>query len=251
MLSKRISTMLLSGAAAAALTTSAAKAIFVFDVRAVSATGGATFVNNKSVKLSVGQAATVTFQLWGLIQEPYDSGLPEDGNPNNEATRSMLGSFLTNGGGVKGNLSATVVAQLQAQGWSVGTMVDLDGDGDLDIGGTSSTASADYWSARTTDTTNGFVGAANVLGTMTLTVAAGGVTDTGNTLLNFRRKVGAANSIGSWTENGASHAPNPTNPDLNLKSGTDVVLSPVAVPEPTSIGLIGLAGLGMLARRRK
>jgi len=248
MLSKRISTMLLSGAAAAAVTTSAAQAIFVFDVRATGATGGATLVNNKSVTLAAGQAATVTFQLWGMVSEPYGSGLPEDGNPNNENIKLMIGSFLTNGTSVKGNLAATVVATMQANGFSTGTIQDLDGDGDLDIGSNASSSAADYWAARTTDTTNGLVGQQSLLGTMTLNVVGTDVVVNGtDTTVNFRKKTGPANSVGQWTENGTAVISNAS----NVTSGGNVVLTPTGVPEPTSIGLIGLAGLGMLARRRK
>jgi hypothetical protein len=243
MLSKRISTMLLSGAAAAAITTSAAQAIFVFDVRATGATGtGNTVVNTKSVLLT--GPGTVSFNLVGVIQPATD-----DGNPNNEANKIMIGSFLTTGDSVKGNLAATVSAAFQNLGFSTGTIQDLDGDGDLDIGSNNSANASDYWAVRTTDVSNGIPGQEAILGTMTLTVGAGGITPGADTLLNFRKKTGAANSVGSWNENGVTVLSNSS----NVTNGPDVHLTPAggAVPEPTSIGLMGLAGLGMLARRRK
>jgi len=245
MLSKRISTMLLSGAAAAAITTSAAQAIFVFDIRAVSATGGATRINNKSVAFVPGQAATVSFELWGLIQEPYAVGT-EDGNPNNEANKIMAGSFLTTGASVMGNLAATITAPFTNSGSSNGTIQDLDGDGDLDVGSNVAGDDPNYWGTRANDLTNGVPGQSALLGNMTLTIGAGGVVAGSDTILSFRKKTGAASGVGSWNENGVSRLSNST----NVSTGTNVVLTP-GVPEPTSIGLIGLAGLGMLARRRK
>jgi len=235
MLSKRISTMLLSGAAAAAMT-SAAQAAFMYDVRAVSVSGaGNLVVTNKSVVMVT--PGVVTFNLFGLIQPATD-----DGNPNNEANKSMNGSFLSTGGTTVGNLAATVAAPFQNLSFSGGTIQDLDGDGDLDVGNNSSSSGADYWSARATDTTNGVAGQEALLGTMTFTVTTAGT----ETSVNFRKKAGAASGIGQWVENGVTILSNAN----NVLVGAPVLVGGI-VPEPTSIGLIGLAGLGMLARRRK
>jgi hypothetical protein len=239
MLSKRISTMLLSGAAAAAMTT-AAHASLTMDVRATSVTGaGNSLGNNKLVNLA--GPGTVTFDIFATINPTTDNG-----NTQDEAFVSMTGSFLSTGAGVLGDMAATVNA---AGGYynppqsSFGTITDLDGDGDLDVGGASSSSGADYWWARAANVATGVAGQSHLLGTLTLVITSVGATDT---TVNYQKKLGAPSGVGQWRENNGPINGSAT----NILIGSNVVLHP-NVPEPTSVGLIGLAGLGMFARRRK
>ncbi len=240
MLSKRISTMLLGGAAAAGMA-SAAQASFLFDVRAVSATGtGNAVLTDKSVQVT--GPGTITFNLFGIINETTP-----DSNANNEFFVSMTGSFLSTGTSVKGNMTATVTpayfSTASPPTSSVGTIQDLDGDGDLDVGGGNSSLGSDYWWARPD---SAIPGQTHMLGTLTMTITEANLADLTATEVNYRKKLGAPSGIGQWRENGVNVISNAN----NIQPGTPVLLN-TDVPEPTSIGLIGLAGLGMLARRRK
>jgi len=245
MLSKRISTMLLSGAAAAAMTT-AAQASLTMDVRATSVTGaGNSLVDNKH--LSISGPGTVTFNIFATINPTVDNG-----NTQDEAFVSMTGSYLSTGTSIKGSMAADVNA---AGGYynppqsSFGTIQDLDGDGDLDVGGSSSSSGSDYWWARAANVATGVAGQSHLLGTLTLAITSLTAGDGTDTLVNYQKKLGAPSGVGQWRENNGPINGSAT----NILIGAPVVLSPQSVnaPEPTSIGLIGLAGLGMLARRRK
>jgi len=241
MLSKRISSMLLGGAAAAGLA-SAAQASLVVDLRAVGATGNAVLVNAKSVAVT-GNSGTVTFEIHAVVHPATDNG-----NTQDEGVTSLAGSFLTTGSSVHGALVATRNASPTSAfnagaPSSDGTLQDLDSDGDQDVGGNNATGSVNYFAPRTPSGA-AVAGQDVIVGTLVLTL--GGAFDplAGSTLAQFRVRPGIATA--GWNENGVGVSTNATN---LFQAGQDVVLG--LVPEPTSLGLIGLAGLGMLARRRK
>jgi len=236
MLSKRISSMLLGGAAAAGLV-SAAQASLTLDLRAVAATGQASVVNAKLVNVS-GNSGTVTFEIHGVVAPATD-----DGNALNDGTNTLTGSFVTTGSSAHGNLVATRAPLFtNVAPSSDGTVQDLDNDGDADVGG-SNTGTVNYFGPRSS--TGQFVpGADSIIGTLVLTL--NGAFGAGDTLTHFTPRPAIASA--GWSENGVGVSTNASNLFL---SGPDVVLHSVLIPEPASIGLIGLAGLGMLARRRK
>jgi len=72
--------------------------------------------------------------------------------------------------------------------------------------------------------------------------------------------INGAAATGSFADNGQFTAgiftfnisyDTSTNGTFNSGSGNDIALQVVSAPEPTSLGLIGLGGMGLLARRRR
>src|SRR4051812_26055586 len=77
---------------------------------------------------SVGQV--VNLDVWAVVRG-------SDSNAANDGFQWAHGSFLSSdvGGGVAaGSLSATVLTPFESTSFQNGTQVDLDGDGDLDVG---------------------------------------------------------------------------------------------------------------------
>jgi hypothetical protein len=63
---------------------------------------------------------------------------------SNTGIQDLYGALYSGTGGLLGNLSFTAAPGLQAAGFSNGTQQDLDGDGDLDVGGRSNTSPTDW-----------------------------------------------------------------------------------------------------------
>jgi hypothetical protein len=236
MLSKRISTALLSGAAIAGLGATASAGLMV-DVRATGATGGAVLVNNKLVNVANAAAGdTVTFDVFALV-----SG--NNANPNDEGLVNVFGSYLSNGGGLRGNSQATVNPNFRASGFSNGFMQDLDGDGDLDVGSNTNGSATNYFNARVNTAPTPAPGPTHLIGSVTLTVSSLNASG-GDTLFNYRPRF--ASTAGSWFEDGSATGTAQQGAS-SIQSGAPVVLQ---VPEPATLGLAAIAGLGLLARRR-
>ncbi|MEA2711321.1 MAG: hypothetical protein QOF78_3922 [Phycisphaerales bacterium] len=171
---------------------------------------------------------------------------------NDDTVTSMQGSILSTGS-QHGNLSGGVVAPFNGAVFQNGSNVDLDSDGDLDIGaplGSTGTAATGYFLARSNTPTGGTTDVnANTeevkVGSFTFTVT---VSDVGfGTYINFVRRSTAAGGNQStaaiWFEDGAAK-----NPDISTYgAGAPVTF----VPEPSAAAVAGLASLGLLARRRQ
>jgi hypothetical protein len=275
MLSKRLSTMLLSGAAVTGLGVCVANAGLVIDVRAVTKNGAAV-VDPKNVSVAAGD--TVIFRVFADVTGAA-------GNANPDTIQSLSGSFLSVGGGNFGNLTLTaagITAPFGASGSSAGAQTDLDGDGDLDIGsnnpgdpaGFFAMRSASLTGPRSTDAAGNTVfpaGAAptpipngteyRIITTLRMNVGAGA---NGDSVVNFRTR--PSTTGGFWSEDATeistdngdgttafSYTGGQSNTDTTNVAGSGVTLHAGGgiVPEPASLGLASLAGLGMLARRRK
>lgn len=278
MLSKRIRQVapIFVGAVAAGLGASQALAALTVDLRvtSVSAGGGTVAPGGKAVTDSVA-GATVTMAIWAQVTGSDPSKF--------QALQSLSGSFLSSNGGLLGNLAATRQSPWNANSSSNGLAVDLDGDGDLDVGSNDPNSADNFFAGRannllgpnSTDANGVAVfnatnrqailgGTEYRVGTLRFVVGSGSPA----TLVNFRpRQVGTG---ATWVENATeTTVEDSDNPGVFLTSysggqtqspGTGVYAAgaPVSIgvsggitPEPASLSVIGLAGMGLLARRRK
>jgi hypothetical protein len=275
MLSKRISKYgpMIAGAVMAGLGASQALASLTIDMRVTNVTGGGTKVTAKSV---TGQAVgtTVTMQVWAQVTGSAGNSTPGIA----QCLQSVGGSFLSSNGGLLGNfIPANPPLVFKAASASAGLATDLDGDGDLDVGSNDTSDAANFFSARAAELIGPRSNNDGHVSTLLVNPITGGweylidtirfvVTSnpTGSTALNFRHNTAHTGAV--WAENATETSvdndPDPTTsysygggqtlaPDTGIEGeGTPVLLGGVT-PEPTSLGLLGVAGLGLLARRRK
>jgi MYXO-CTERM domain-containing protein len=248
MLSNRISKMLLSGAVLGA-TAGAVNAGLNIDVRATGVSGGGALNGAKSVT-GVVPGSVVSFDVFAVVTGT-------DASTGNDKFISVAGSFRSNvGTGTTGTLLMDLVrstvdsdgiitsAGFDGLGSSVGLQQDLDGDGDLDVGSNTDSDANNFWAARyalapgaipsgsLSPTTGG-----RRIGFGTFTVTAAGVIPT---LINFDGR-------------GASTAANYVQDGQTVQEASVDGLVPISVsgvPEPTTLSLAALAGLGLIRRRR-
>jgi len=280
MLSKRLSKIapLFAGAVAAGLGAQSALAALTIDLRVTAVTGGGTVApGNKSV-VAPAAGATVTMNVWAQVTGSDPTKF--------QCLQSVGGSFLS-GGNLLGNMSVNgttpavfVAAAFGGLSNSVGFLTDLDGDTDLDVGSNNQADQANYFSARAgqlmgPDTTGS--SGLPTGGLTTNTIAGGteyrigqlrfviGGSNVGQASINFRPNT--AHEAAVWAENATQVTSEGSDgtvtsytggQTLAPDTGTETVGAPVligvgggATPEPASLGLLGVAGLGLLARRRK
>jgi len=281
---KRQAGKVLAAAVAAAglvgLASSSANASLLVDLRAATVTGGGSVVagsNGKSVT-GVQPGSVVTMDLFARItganttQAIGDNGDGTFSTQNDDSLQILVGSFKSSAGGLKGDIAKLTSTTQNPQVWngagsSAGTQLDADADTDLDIGQYNSTDSATMWIGRSADKTgvlydgaggklyssNGSNNAKNsiispstselYMGSIKFTVASGGPSSD----VNFVLRPQSSGTAALWFEDGSAAGKDPYTPGA-YSTGTPVNIA--AVPEPASIGLLGIASVGLLARRR-
>lgn len=243
MLSKRISKMLLSGAAVGMMA-GAANAGLNIDIRATGV-NGAPLGAGQTTKLIpvVNNGDVITFDIFAVVTGTNAA-------TNDDKILSVGGSWRSTGA-LKGNVLADYVRSVEeppfsgydGNGASVGLQQDLDGDGDLDVGSTNDGAAANFWAARFVLTSGQTAptptGRRIGFGTFTVT------NNVGSTILNFdgRNAATAAN----YFQDASTVAEASQDGLVGLVIGQG---GGGTTPEPATLSLAGLAGLAMVRRRR-
>jgi hypothetical protein len=179
------------------------------------------------------------------------------GNAAVEGFQNGFGAISSStGGNIKGNLSAALVNTFKASGATTGKVQDLDSDGDTDLGSTANTYSTDFVFARagSMQITGGTAitdGVEFKLATLSFTVTSvANFGDFSPITLAFRVPsfTQPLEISALWTVDGLAQNANGLNGGSAPTVGSSVL---IAVPEPTSVALLGLAGLALVARRRR
>jgi hypothetical protein len=268
MTSRRIPRALLCAAALGALGVSTANGSLSIDLRAVTRNGVAVS-DPKTVNVAVGD--TVVFRVFADV-----TGL-DDSKP--DCLQLLSGSFLSTGG-IKGTLALTtggLLAPFDVFPYTTGGhQSDLDGDGDLDLGSNNDADPTGFFAIVADRMTGprstrldgvsafppGFEPTAIPHGTEYSIVRTMRmfVTDIGGpTLVNFRRRDSVtggfwaedANEIATDNGDGTTtytYSGGTTFSNTSSVIGNGVTL--IAVPEPATLGLASIAGLGLLSQRR-
>jgi hypothetical protein len=268
------------GAVAAGLGASQANAALTIDLRVLSVGGGAVGAVGGHTVTNAVPGSFANMQVWAQVTGSNAAKA--------QTLQSATGSFLSQPSTLLGNISTLLVnSPWLANSGSAGFQQDLDGDGDLDVGSNNNGDAANFFSARSAsllgpksttgggDPIAGFTaqpiagGTEYLLGVIRFTVGQAGST----TNVNWRIRNDHTGAV--WAEN-ADESSSTFDTDFDgvadktaysysggqtlapdtgvFGPGAGVTFTGTGggtVPEPASLGLIGAAGLGLLARLRK
>jgi hypothetical protein len=236
---------LLAAAAAGLLGLAAAEpsqAGLVIDLRAVSATGTTVINDSKTVaNFSVGDV--ITYQLFAQVTGAA-------GDTRLEGFQTVQGVLQSGGPGtLQVDLTYTNAAPFDAAGTSNGVPTNLGGDTDIDIGVNPAANALTNIIARAANVTNGN---ASGLGTSEFLVGSGTITVAGfsglSTVVGFTMPpAGPVNPRPVFVMDGAPYVGVTGAPRTTVNPGISLIL----IPEPAAVGLLGLAGLATVPRRRR
>jgi len=175
---------------------------------------------------------------------------------SNEWLQSVFGSIMSTPGanGPVGDFSTFTAAAPFNGTVQIGTVQDLNGLPGLDVGSIDKASSSAYIQARASSMTQGAAASGDVqtftVGSVTFHVNSAG--SGGSTSLVWVPRTGtndvASNVAALWREDGVDNTAN-KNPTNSSYSGVPLTIT--STPEPGSLALLGLGGLGLLLRRRR
>ena len=247
---------------------SLAHASLNFDLRAVSATGsGITLNGPKSVDVLPGSTGEIVFEAWATL-------LGNDALKNNDKLQNWSLRFKStnaSGGGIRGNMNITPILDddgnniglggqggwEQGTGAEHGTLRDLDGDGDMDVGNTDAVDSG----GTATGNANGrhplppaypSAGALPAASWMIYKFAIPITQSTpGNTMVALVPSAIPTSFLWQEDRTGAGFVANRNGVDFPVLNGPAVQVSVIPEPGTIALAIFGLAGVALAIRRRK
>jgi len=176
----------------------------------------------------------------------------QDATPGNDGLQAAFGSIQADGNGLIGNFSSAGASTYNAVApfnttVQKGAVQDLNGDGGLDLGFKAGDASTNYVESRAGSVVPSTGNAISTSGgSSTFLIGTVDWTATSASASTVAHWVPRASINTVWNEDGSATNSNGT---ANYTGGTGSTIT--AAPEPGSLALLGLGGLGLLLRRRR